>query len=225
MSPIWSVFLSNRWIRKFGAAHGVYVTLFLIGLIPLSANADGVARLRSFMESTHTGQADFVQQVTSREGKALTPLSGHLSFMRPGQFRWDVQKPYKQLIVADGREVWLWDADLNQATVKPQQKALGASPAAILAGDVQKLDVDFKLVEGGSSEALEWVDALPRNKEIGFERIRLGFSGAELVRMELKDSFGQITQITLSRFNKNPIRNVSDVFQFRPPAGADIIRE
>jgi len=194
-------------------------------LISLNAHADGVTKLRAFMESTKSGQADFVQLVSSREGKPMVPLSGRLSFMRPGQFRWDVQKPYKQLIVADGREVWLWDADLNQATVKPQQKALGASPAAILAGDVQKLDADFKLVDGGISESFEWVDAFPRSKEIGFERIRLAFSGAELVRMELKDSFGQITQITLSHFDKSPIRNAAEVFQFRPPAGADVIRE
>jgi outer membrane lipoprotein carrier protein len=211
----------HRQIRQFSAMLGL---LLVLGF-SFPVRADGVTRLRSFMESTRTGQADFVQQVTSREGKTMTPLSGRLSFMRPGQFRWDVQKPYKQLIVADGHQVWLWDADLNQATMKSQQKALGASPAAILAGDVQKLDTDFKLVEGGNSESLEWVDAFPRSKEMGFERIRLGFSGAELVRMELKDSFGQVTLITLSHFDKSPIRNAVDVFQFRPPAGADIIRE
>jgi outer membrane lipoprotein carrier protein len=211
----------HRLMRRI---FGMMGFLFVLGFA-FPVCADGIARLRSFMESTRSGQADFVQQVTSREGKTMTPLSGRLSFMRPGQFRWDVQKPYKQLIVADGHEVWLWDADLNQATVKAQQKALGASPAAILSGDIQKLDADFKLVEGGNSESLEWVDAFPRSKDIGFERIRLGFSGTELVRMELKDSFGQLTHITLSHFDKAPIRSSADVFQFRPPVGADIIRE
>lgn len=215
--------LHKRKALLFGL---ISVLSVLLGLcFPVYAHADGVARLRSFMEATRSGQADFVQQVFSREGKSLTPLSGRLSFMRPGQFRWDVQKPYKQLIVADGHEVWLWDADLNQATVKAQQKALGASPAAILAGDVQKIEVDFKLQDGGNSDSLEWVDAFPRNKEIGFERIRLGFKGAELVRMELKDSFGQITQITLSHFEKGTVLHAAEVFQFRPPAGADVIRE
>ena len=201
------------------------VILAIAFWVPILSFADGVGRLRAFMESTRNGQADFIQEVTSREGKALVPLSGRLSFLRPGQFRWDVQKPYKQLIVADGHQVWLWDADLNQATVKAQQKALGASPAAILAGDTQRLDADFKLVEGGVSDNLEWVDAYPKNQDIGFERIRLGFSGAELVRMELKDSFGQITHIKLSRFDRSPIPNPAAVFQFRPPAGADVIRE
>jgi len=223
MSAVLSALMNHRQrlIRRFYTMMGLLMTLGF----SFPVCADGITRLRSFMESTRTGQADFVQQVTSREGKPMTPLSGRLSFMRPGQFRWEVQKPYKQLILADGHEVWLWDADLNQATMKSQQKALGASPAAILAGDVQKLDADFKLVEGGTSESLEWVDAFPRSKDIGFERIRLGFSGAELVRMELKDSFGQVTHITLSHFDKSPIRNALERFQFRPPAGADIIRE
>jgi outer membrane lipoprotein carrier protein len=188
------------------------------------AQADGLARLHSFMQDARSGQADFTQQVTPRDGRAPAPVSGHLAFQRPGLFRWEAAEPYHQLIVADGQKVWLWDPDLNQVTVKSQGKALGASPAALLAGDNARLERDFQLSDGGTSEGIEWADAVPRAADVGFESIRMGFAGRELARMELKDSFGQLTVIRFGHFERLQGREAA-LFQFRTPAGADEIRE
>lgn len=197
----------------------------LLGLCgALVARADGLASLHAFMNGAQSGQADFVQQLTPREGRAPAPVSGHLAFLRPGLFRWETAKPYHQLIVADGHQVWLWDPDLNQVTVKNQSRALGASPAALLAGDDSRLNQDFELHERGSSEGLDWVEALPRGGDVGFESIRLGFSGKALARMELRDSFGQVTRIRFGHFERLGAGEHA-LFEFHTPAGADEIRE
>ncbi len=196
----------------------------LTTLVPGAARADGLTRLKTFMNEARAGQSAFVQQLTSRDGKLQPPVSGELAFQRPGKFRWDVQKPYHQLIVADGAQVWLWDPDLNQATVKPQDKTLGVSPAALLAGDNARLERDFVLREAPPTDGLEWVEATPRSNEAGFDSVLLGFSGAVLARMNLKDSFGQWTRIRFSHFQVggNP---PAESFRFHPPAGADVVRE
>jgi outer membrane lipoprotein carrier protein len=194
------------------------------GLPAQAARADGLSSLHAFMTGPRGGQADFSQQVTPRDGRPPAPVTGHLAFQRPGQFRWEAAKPYHQLIVADGHSVFLWDPDLNQVTIKSQARALGASPAALLAGDDSRLDQDFELRDGGSSEGLEWVEAVPRSGEVGFDSIRLGFSGHELARMDLRDSFGQLTHIRFGHFERLAARD-HGLFEFRTPAGADEIRE
>jgi len=201
------------------------LTLAAALLLPSAgAHADGLASLHAFMTGARGGQADFTQQVTPRDGRPPAPVSGHLAFQRPGLFRWEAAKPYHQLIVADGHSVFLWDPDLNQVTVKNQAKALGASPAALLAGDDARLEQDFELHERGSSEGLEWVEAVPRSGEVGFDSIRLGFAGHELARMDLRDSFGQLTHIRFGRFERLAGRD-HGLFEFHTPAGADEIRE
>ncbi len=197
----------------------------LAGLLLTSvAHADGLTRLRAFMEGARSGQAEFTQQLTSRDGKVQPVVSGSLAFQRPGHFRWDIQKPYKQLIVADGEKIWLWDPDLNQATVKGQDKALGASPAALLAGDDTRLERDFALKSRPDAEGLEWVEAIPRSSDAGFDSILIGFAGSELARMDLKDSFGQRTRIAFSHF-QGAVARGGEAFHFKPPAGADVVRE
>ena len=197
--------------------------LVLAGCAP-GVQADGLARLRAFMDGARAGQAEFTQQLTSRDGKVQAPVSGSLAFQRPGHFRWDIQKPYRQLIVADGERIWLWDPDLNQATVKVQDKALGASPAALLAGDNTRLERDFSLQARAAAEGLEWVEATPRSNDAGFDSILMGFAGNELARMDLKDSFGQRTRIQFSHFQPSVARG-AEAFRFKPPAGADVVRE
>lgn len=196
----------------------------VLGLAAGTARADGLSSLHAFMTGSQAGQADFTQQVVPREGRAPAPVSGRLAFQRPGRFRWEAAKPYHQLIVADGEHVWLWDPDLNQVTVKSQAKALGASPAALLAGDDGRLEHDFELHDRGSSEGLEWVEAVPRAQDVGFDSIRLGFAGRELSRMDLRDSFGQLTRIRFGRFEHLTGRERGQ-FEFHTPAGADEIRE
>ena len=148
-------------------------------------------------------------------------------FSRPGKFRWQIDKPYSQLLVGDGAKVWMYDPDLRQVTVKQAGAALGGTPAALLAGESgnrSALEKDFSLHEADEREGLEWVEATPKNRESGFEKLRLGFAGAELKAMELFDNFGQTTTLHFSNMERNPALSTS-VFRFTPPPGVDVISE
>ena len=137
------------------------VLLFL--MLPLTAQAGAIEKLKSFIAATHSAQANFTQQVLDQNGKKIQSASGTMQFQRPGKFRWSYQKPYEQLIVGDGEKFWLYDVDLNQVTVKKLDAALGSSPAALLSGS-NEIERDFSLKEGGAKEGLEWLQATPKSQ-------------------------------------------------------------
>ena len=151
----------------------------------------------------------------------LQESRGVLAFSRPGKFRWSYLKPYAQLIVGDGSKVWIYDEDLKQVTVKKLDLALGSTPAALLAGNNEAMRA-FRLSDKGSKDGLEWLEALPRDKEGNFERIRMGFSPSGLQIMELVDGFGQTTVLRFKTLERNPKLD-SALFRFSPPKGADVI--
>jgi len=158
-----------------------------------------------------------------RAGKVVETASGTFVFARPGKFRWTYEKPHKQLLVADGAKLWIHDPDLNQVTVKRMDRAISSTPAALLAGrdDITAL---FTLRDGGASGGLNWVEATPKEKDTGFERVRLGLQGKSLAAMELNDQLGGRTMLRFTEFKANaPV--ASDAFRFTPPAGADVMEE
>jgi outer membrane lipoprotein carrier protein len=187
----------------------------------LPAQASGVDRLNQFMTSTITATGEFEQRVLSRDRRLVQQSRGTLAFARPGKFRWTYAKPYPQVIVGDGARVWVYDEDLNQVTVRKIGQAIGATPAALLAGSNEALKA-FELKDEGAREGLEWVEAVPRDKESGFERIRLGFGFSGIERMELVDAFGQTTELRFSALQRNP-RIDPALFSFSPPKGADVV--
>ncbi|MGE5791446.1 MAG: outer membrane lipoprotein chaperone LolA [Bacteroidota bacterium] len=187
----------------------------------LPAQASGVDRLNQFMASTITATGEFEQRVLSRDRRLVQQSRGTLAFARPGKFRWTYAKPYPQVIVGDGARVWVYDEDLNQVTVRKIGQAIGATPAALLAGSNEALKA-FELKDEGAREGLEWVEAVPRDKESGFERIRLGFGFSGIERMELVDAFGQTTELRFSALQRNP-RIDPALFSFSPPKGADVV--
>ncbi|MCA1978098.1 MAG: outer membrane lipoprotein chaperone LolA [Thiobacillus sp.] len=193
--------------------------LFLVG----SAHAGGVERLKAFIAGARTAEADFTQTVVDKTGRVTQQASGKMAFSRPGKFRWDYTAPYQQIIVGDGTKLWLYDADLDQVTVKPLGDVVAGTPAALLAGD-NAIEKYFNLKNAGESGGLEWLEATPRNSDTTFERIRMGFRGDVLAQMELVDQFGQRTTLKLSRFARNPGIAASR-FRFTPPKGADVIGE
>jgi outer membrane lipoprotein carrier protein len=195
----------------------------LLCLLPAPAGAAGVERFREYLRSTQTAQADFEQQVYDRDRKLVQRSRGSFTLQRPGRFRWSYAQPYAQLIVGDGRRVWIYDEDLNQVTVRAMAKALGSTPAALLAGaaDVERA---FELSDAGTREGLEWVEARPREREAGFERIRLGLGTVGVQAMELTDHFGQTTLLRFTNIARNP-RVDPDAFRFIPPKGADVLGE
>ncbi|HUX26160.1 MAG TPA: outer membrane lipoprotein chaperone LolA [Burkholderiales bacterium] len=196
--------------------------LLLALLLPAGVvRASGIDALHKFIAATSSAQAGFVQKVYNRKHKLTQEASGTLAFLRPGRFRWTYAKPYAQVIVGDGSKVWIYDEDLNQVTVRPLDRALGSTPAALLAGSGE-IERAFTLIDQGEKDGLEWVQALPRDKDSNFESIRMGFGPSGLERMELADSFGQTTVLTFTDMRRNPKLDPA-LFKFVPPKGADVI--
>ena len=191
--------------------------------LPLMAQAGGIDRLKGFIAGAKTAEADFSQTVTDKSGRITQQASGKMAFARPGKFRWDYTQPYEQVIVGDGVKLWLYDTDLDQVTVKPLGEVIAGTPAALLAGD-NSIEKYFNLKNAGEADGLEWLEAIPKNRDTTFERIRMGFKGDELVKMELFDFFGQHTTLKLSHLVRNPTLSPTR-FKFTPPKGADIIGE
>ncbi len=195
----------------------------LLCLMPLSVSAAATDALKVFLNQTQTVKARFAQMVLDKNLKQLQQAQGVMQFSRPGKFRWDYTKPYEQVIVGDGTRLWIYDKDLNQVTVRKLDGALGASPAALLSGS-NDLERDYKLTNLGMDKGLDWLEAIPKNRDTVFERVRMGFGKSGLEAMELRDQFGQVTVITFADVERNP-RIAADVFRFTPPKGADVISE
>jgi outer membrane lipoprotein carrier protein len=197
--------------------------LFLL-LILLSQNssAASIERFQSYLRTTQSGRGDFEQKVFDKSGKLVQESYGNFSFLRPGRFRWTYVKP-QQVIVGDGERVWIHDADLNQVTVRRVSRVLGATPAALLAGS-SDIDQAFELKELGEKDGLEWLEAKPREKEAGFDRMRLGMATSGVAAMELVDHFGQTTVLRFSNVVRNPQLDPG-TFHFTPPKGADVLGE
>ena len=186
------------------------------------ANSSSLERFQSYLRTTQAARVDFQQKVFDKSGKTVQESSGSFSFLRPGRFRWTYEKP-PQVIVGDGERVWIHDVDLNQVTVRRVARVLGATPAALLAGAAD-IDKAFELVESGEQDGLQWLEAKPRERESGFERIRLGMSAAGVAAMELMDHFGQTTVLRFTNLVRNPQFDAS-TFRFTPPKGADVLGE
>lgn len=202
---------------------------WLAGLA-LPVHADGLDSLESFLRAARSGRAEFTQVVTSpaREGQGARTRtsSGSFEFLRPNRFRFTYRKPFEQVIVADGQTLWLHDLDLNQVTSRRQAQALGSTPAALIASasDLAALRNDFDLAAAPAQGGLEWVQATPKARDGQLRSVRVGFKGQELAQLEILDGFGQRSVMTFSRMEVNPALP-EGLFQFKVPAGADVIRQ
>jgi outer membrane lipoprotein carrier protein len=192
-------------------------------LVAGAAQASGIDRFKAYLRTTQSARAAFEQKVYDRSRRLVQESSGTFVFVRPGRFRWVYQKPAEQLIVGDGQRVWIYDRELNQVTVRRLTKALGSTPAALLAGS-SDVDAAFELSDAGEREGLEWLEAKPREREAGFDRIRIGLGSAGVQAMELTDNFGQTTELRFSGLERNPKVDPRE-FRFEPPKGADVLGE
>jgi outer membrane lipoprotein carrier protein len=192
--------------RAFAAG----VALFAIGLVGRRSAAP-VDTLREFVRDVKTGHAQFTQTVTSPDGVKKKTSSGSFDFARPNRFRFAYAKPFEQTIVADGEKVWIYDRDLNQASSRRIGQALGATPAALLAGG--SLDKDFDLANLPAKDGLEWAEAKPKAKDGAFQSVRVGFKGKDLAALEIVDSFGQKSLLRFEAFAANaPV--AAETFRF-----------
>jgi outer membrane lipoprotein carrier protein len=189
----------------------------------LTAGAASIDRYKTFLNGTQSARAHFEQKVYDRTGKLVQQSQGSFVFQRPGRFRWVYDKPADQVIVGDGQRVWIYDRQLNQVTVRKLATALGSTPAALLAG-ASGIEQAFALSDAGEKDGLEWLQAKPRERDAGFERVLLGFDARGLQAMELTDNFGQTTELRFSKLERNPKVNPAE-FRFDPPKGADVLGE
>lgn len=187
-----------------------------------AARADSVDLLRDFAQNVKSARAGFTQTVTSADGAKKKTSSGQFEFVRPNRFRFVYAKPFEQQIVADGQKVWLYDVDLNQVTVRPMAQALGATPAALLAGAT--LDKEFDLKAAPAAEGFEWVQATPRVKDGPIQTLRVGFKGKDLAALDIVDAFGQRSALRFTALEQN-IKLPDEQFRFTPPKGADVIQQ
>lgn len=195
-----------------------------------AAGAAGMDSLEAFVKGARSGKAEFTQVVTSpsRDGQAARTKtsSGTFEFSRPNRFRFHYKKPFEQTIVADGQTLWLHDVDLNQVTARKQAAILGTTPAALIAAapDLSALQKDFNLQPAADKDGLQWVQATPKARDGQLQNVRVGFKGTELAALEILDSFGQRSLLTFANLQTN-VTLAQDAFQFKPPAGADVIRQ
>jgi outer membrane lipoprotein carrier protein len=195
----------------------------LAALLPSLADAAALDQFKSFVASTQAAKGEFTQRLVKKmDGsvKVSNASSGTFIFARPGKFIWTYQKPYEQLLQADGDKLYIYDKDLNQVTVKKLGDALGSSPAAILFGS-NDLGKNFTLKEGASKDGLEWLEATPKAKDTTFEHIGIGLKNGVPEAMELRDSFGQVSLLSFKKFEKNPAIS-AEQFKFVAPKGADV---
>ncbi len=195
------------------------VTAALLGAS--AAYAQAFTALDRYLDGLTSWQAEFAQTVVDSRGKQRVAETGRFIVRRPGQFRWETGSGPLQVMVADGRNLWFYDRDLEQVTVKPARSALTATPAMLLVGGVNLRD-HFEITNLPKSVGLEWVAVKPRGADAEFRSARLGFAGNDLRRMEIEDKLGQKTSLVFSKTQRNATL-AADAFVFQSPPGADLI--
>ncbi len=186
------------------------------------AHADALQSLREFSTDVRSARAAFTQTVTSPDGKRTKTSAGEFEFARPDRFRFAYTRPFEQLIVGDGQKVWIFDPDLNQASSRRMSHAVGATPAALLAG--ASLEKDFDLSALPDRDGLSWVQALPKSKEGTFQSISIGFRGSQLAAIDLVDNFGQRSSLRFDAVEVNASVDPAR-FHFVPPPGAEVLEQ
>lgn len=200
---------------------------WMVALLALSASATArspsksSAELDAFLQGLQTLQANFRQTLRDGQGRMVEQSSGTLVIRRPDRFRWDYSEPSQQVIVADGKKLWLYDVDLEQVTVRPMEKSLAGTPAVLLSGaEDLRTSFDVERVERQGKTSV--VTLHPKRGDTDFKSVSIGFSGKDLSFMQLNDKLGQSTLLEFSKVRRNA--SVDDArFVFMPPAGVDVI--
>jgi len=213
----------GRMLR--GSSHGRLLLLFGLLLSNLSPVQAGQAeqQLHSFFDSLRTLTASFEQQVNDADGALIQHSRGRLWLQRPGRFRWDYQQPYRQLIVSDGDQVWVYDEDLEQVTVQAVDATIGQTPALLLSSDKPILDT-FRVASSREAEGIVWLTLLPRSQDAAFRDLRLGLRDGKLHSMVLHDGLGHITRLNFNDVERNMSVDPQR-FTFVPPPGVDVVRD
>jgi outer membrane lipoprotein carrier protein len=208
-------------IRRISSTVRRSCVLAVLSAAAAAALANPLADVEKYMSGLATWSADFTQTIDDGHGNVMRSAAGRLYLQKPGKFRWDYSQPSEQLILADGKEIWFYDKDLQQANVRPMDASLSSTPAVLLSGS-GSLGDQFDVTALPASGGLEWYQLIPKHQDTDFQLVRIGFNKGELASMFLADKLNQITQLTFT----NPKRNAKfapDLFSFVPPPGVDVI--
>jgi outer membrane lipoprotein carrier protein len=235
-----SIVLPNKVIplRRFLSAAALGLAFLLSSNLVFAEGESGAEQLRQFVRISKTAEGEFIQQqlrapkANESQDKGLKVIrqtQGRFVFQRPGRFIWDTQKPYEQKLIADGKQLILWDKDLNQATFRAAGQALAATPAAILFGE-NSLDQHFDLVEGEDRLGMKWVALSPKKNpqvknvnDLPYTKISVGMANGLPRALELIDGLGSVVLVTLDKIQLN-INLPTNRFNFTPPPGAEVLR-
>lgn len=224
-----SAYTPSKLLNMFpGVFTGIVTlaTMVVLASAPTMAYANALEQFKRFVAETRSARGEFNQRMVRGEGDKLRisgQSSGSFAFSRPGKFIWNYKKPYEQVLQSDGNNLYIHDQDLNQVTVRVLGNAIGSSPAAILFGS-NDLEKNFTLSDAGNRDGIDWLQAIPKTKDTQFERIGIGLRDGLPVGMELRDSFGQVSVINFTRFEKNPSLPANQ-FKFVMPKGADLLQQ
>ncbi|NII10549.1 outer membrane lipoprotein chaperone LolA [Oleiagrimonas sp. C23AA] len=201
----------------------IAIAAFALMLAVPAAQAAQNARqqLDAFAHNLHAIKGDFSQTLTNANGQSGKPSTGTLALEAPREFRWEVNAPYKQLIVADGGHVWMYDPDLEQVTVRRQSAAEAHSPLTVLT-DLSQLDHEFTVANLGDKDGLAWLRLKPTDDNPQFEYADLGFAEGQLREMRFRDQLGNTSRIQFSHWQRN-VSLPAKLFNFTPPKGADVV--
>ena len=183
--------------------------------------ASPTTEVEKYLSGLASWSADFKQTIDDGHGKVVRSAAGKLSLQKPGKFRWDYSEPSEQLILADGKQIWFYDKDLQQANVRDMDASLANTPAVLLSGG-GPLSSQFDVTALPPSDGLEWYQLIPKHPETDFQLVRIGFRNGELATMFLADKLNQVTQLTFSNSKRNA-KFAPDLFSFVPPSGVDVI--
>ena len=199
------------------------ITACSFAVAPLALAGEGADRAQHYLDEVTSLSAHFSQTIVDPSGKTMQTSEGTLQLKRPGRFRWSYAAPHEQLVVADGKRLWLYDPELEQVTVKTLDATLGSTPAMLLSGTGRLSDA-YDVVRDYEQDGMTWVELTPHESKGDFARVRLAFAGVELRRMELTDSLDQTTSIDLSQVEHNPTLG-DELFTFTPPPGTDVVSD
>ncbi len=199
----------------------VYFTwlCLLLGAPALAVPAD--SQVQGYFRDLRSLQADFTQTILDEHSRTLETSKGQMFMQKPGRFRWDYRQPPSQLIVADGQRMWLYDKELQQVTVRLLDKALNATPLALLSG-AAPLEDAFVVSDSGVRDGLQWYELRPKEEQPEFKKLRVAFNGDVLKIIELEDAFNQRTRLSFEHLQRNvPID--PGLLRFVPPQGVDVV--
>jgi outer membrane lipoprotein carrier protein len=193
--------------------------LFAAAIRP--GHATPATDVEKYLAGLATWSADFTQTIDDGHGKVLRSAAGRFYLERPGKFRWDYVEPSEQLVLADGKQIWFYDKDLEQANVRDMDSTLASTPASLLSGG-GSVSTQFDIKALPPAGGLQWFQLIPKRADTDFQLVRIGFDKGELASMFLADKLGEVTQLTFTHSSRNA-KFPADLFSFTPPPGVDVI--